>query len=96
MRISSSGWSLPRYIPLISSRIGPSGSLKQTTPIVAPSGPLILFSGATHWTFFSCRFAYVRSISSTLKTMRQMPMLLGSGRACPAAAGRRLSTIFPS
>ena len=29
------------------------------------------------------------------KAMRQMPILLGSGRARPAAAGRRLSTIFP-
>jgi hypothetical protein len=48
---------LPRYIPLISSRIAPSGSLKQTTPIVAPSGPLIFLSGAKHWTFFACRSA---------------------------------------
>jgi hypothetical protein len=47
----------PLAIPLISSRIAPSGSLKQITPIVAPSGPLIFLSGATHWTFCACRSA---------------------------------------
>src|SRR5215207_1962148 len=41
------------YIPLINSRMVPSGSLKHTTPIFAPPGPSIFFSGATNSTFFA-------------------------------------------
>ena len=48
---------LSDYIPLINSRIVPSGSLKHTTPMVAPPGPSIFLSGDRNSTRISCRSA---------------------------------------
>src|SRR2546425_5334411 len=77
----------PLYIPLISSSTVPSGSLKHTTPILAPPGPSTLYKGATNWTFFAFSSSYVLSMSSTVKAMRQMPTLLSVGYGWPWVGG---------
>src|SRR5713226_6113964 len=77
--VSAFGGELLPYIPLINSSTVPSGSLKQTTPILAPPGPAIFLSGATNSIPLAFRSLYVRSMSSTVKAIRQIPTLLRLG-----------------